>query len=231
MDGLRLVVFDARDLGWFRPLSAGADREADGAERSRFGLSPIWRAGAALHGAARVADASLGAASWGEALAWLVGTASRRGRPIASVQFWGHGGWGRMNMGRTVFDAGAFAAGSALADSIRELRRSLAGPEALVWFRCCSAFGASGRAFARAAADALGCRVAGHTHIIGFFQSGTHSLRPGEAPGWGPTEGVAYRSAGGGATNATPRPIGALKSSPLRPNTITCLQPDLPAGF
>src|SRR5690606_32670414 len=101
-------------------------------------------------------------------------------------------------------------------------RDSLAGPDALFWLRCCSAFGHTGRLFARAAADRLGCRVAGHTHIIGFFQSGTHSVAPGEEPGWDPREGVRFRDGS---------PAGALGSAPGAPNTISCLTLGLPAGL
>src|SRR5262249_37394608 len=97
------------------------------------------------------------------------------------------------------------------------------GPEALVWFRCCSAFGYdAGCAFAADAADRLCARTAGHTHIIGFFQSGTHSVRPGAKSSWDPAEGVRWE---GG------RAAGALGSSAFAPNTITCLRPSLPAGL
>ena len=70
-------------------------------------------------------------------------------------------------------------------------------------------------------ADRVGCRVAGHTHVIGFFQSGTHVLRPGETPSWSPTEGVRFDGS---------EAVGALGSSPFAPSTITCLHCDPPRG-
>lgn len=222
MTPLRLVVFDATDNGWWLGRVTGAPDDGPGGSRRTVGLSPVWRAGAALHALARRADGRLGASSWAEALTWAAGESERTGRRIASLQVWGHGGWGRMLLGRTALDRDAFAAGAALGPAIDRLRDAFAGPDALVWLRCCSAFGHHGRDFARAAADRLGCRVAGHTHVIGALQSGTHSVGPGERPGWDPAEGVRYER--GVAA-------GALGSSPTAPNTISCLRVDLPAGF
>jgi hypothetical protein len=114
-------------------------------------------------------------------------------------------------------------AAGALARSIERLARALA-PGALVWFRCCSAFGTRlGQTFAGEIAARLGARVAGHTHIIGVWQSGTHSVGPGETPAWDANEGV-ERDANG-------VPLGAAVSSALAPRTIHCLRPGLPQGW
>ena len=103
------------------------------------------------------------------------------------------------------------------------LRAQLAGPEALVWLRCCSAFGATaGRRFAGAAARRLRCRVAGHTYLIGAFQSGTHAVRSGEEPAWDPAEGV--------TSDAEGRATRAKGSGPFEPATISCLRLGLPEG-
>ncbi|AGP39838.1 hypothetical protein SCE1572_38310 [Sorangium cellulosum So0157-2] len=187
-----------------------------------IGLSPIWRAGALLHRMRGAADAWLAASSWAEALGWAARTARERGRKIASLQAWGHGGWGYMRLGASRLDEAALRPGSPLDAALDALRAELAGPDAVVWLRCCSAFGHTGQAFARALADRLGCRVAGHTYIIAFYQSGAHSLRPGEAPSWDPREGV--RFSGG-------EPAGALWSSRAAPNTVSCLTSDLPPGY
>ncbi|AUX46225.1 hypothetical protein SOCE26_077300 [Sorangium cellulosum] len=233
---LRLVLFDATDVGRGSGLwvsgprrrgegargAAGEPADPNGTAGASFGLSPVWRAGAALHRATGAADASLAATSWADGLAWAAHTARESGRKIASLQAWGHGGWGFMGLGETRLDEDALRPGSPLDATLTALRGELAGPEAVVWLRCCSAFGHTGRDFARALADRLGCRVAGHTHIIGFYQSGTHSLRPGEAPGWDPHEGVRFS---GGS------PAGATWSSRTAPNTVTCLARDLPRGF
>ena len=216
---LRLVVFDATDTRR-RTLPA---RTADGSAGTSPGLTPIWRAGAFLHCLARAADGRLAASSWGEALSWVARTSHERGRKVGSVQVWGHGGWGWMQLGETRLDQSALRPGHALAPAIDALCDCLAGPEALFWLRCCSAFGhTTGRHFARELAARLGAKVAGHTYIIGGLQSGTHSLRPGEEPGWDPREGVRYQ--GGEA-------IAALWSAADAPNTISCFSIGLPDGL
>jgi hypothetical protein len=170
-----------------------------------------------MHAMIGRADASLGARSWDEALRWAVSVSSREKRPIGSLQAWGHGGWGDMRMGASHLDERQLEPRSELAPLLDELRSTLAGPASLIWLRCCSAFGHRGRTFASGLADRLGCRVAGHTFVIGFFQSGTHVLAPGEAPSWDPAEGVRFDSG---------RAVGALGSSPFAPSTVTCLHFD-----
>lgn len=127
-----------------------------------------------------------------------------------------------MQLGKTRLDGDALRPNHELAPALDALRGCLAGPDALFWLRCCSAFGHTGRSFAQDLAARLGCKVAGHTHIIGFWQSGTHSLRPGEAPGWDPREGVRFQ---GRAATA------ALWSSVDAPNTLSCLSMGLPEGL
>ena len=77
------------------------------------------------------------------------------------------------------------------------------------------------RRFAARAASRLGCRVAGHTFIIGAFQSGTHVLRPGEHATWDEGEGVQRDAAG--------RAVEARWSGPSEPGTVSCLALDLPS--
>lgn len=146
---------------------------------------------------------------------------ARAERPIGEIQFWGHGRWGRVLIERESFDRSALAASHRLRPKLDALRERLA-PDALIWFRTCETLGArAGHDFARALADFTGARVAGHTFVIGYFQSGLHALSPGNAPSWEPTEGLAL----GTAEN----PERALGSGPLRPNTITCFTGELPA--
>ena len=80
-------------------------------------------------------------------------------------------------------------------------------PEALFWFRTCETLGATrGQRFAAAFGEAMGCRVAGHTFVISYWQSGLHVLGPGERPSWDQAEGLIAgkrrRSAPGGTLAA-----------------------------
>jgi hypothetical protein len=58
--------------------------------------------------------------------------------------------------------------------------------------------------------------------VIGFWQSGLHSLLPGQQPGWSVDEGL--------IPSDPPAPY-ARGSRPGAPNTITCLHGRIPDGF
>lgn len=184
--------------------------------RSRGHLSPIWATGAHLYRGAGRADAVHGVASWDEALAWLASQPA----PISEIQYWGHGKWGAALVGNDVLDEASLASRRAQLDAVRD--RLAADP--LIWFRTCETFGAdAGIAFAEQLADFFGARVAGHTHVIGFSQSGLHALAPGARADWSPAEGLA---------EGTPAaPVRAHGSRPWRPRTVTALASAFPAQW
>lgn len=184
--------------------------------RTRGRLSPIWAAGAWLYRGLRRVDAVKGVASWDEALTWL-GT---QREPIREIQYWGHGKWGRAFVGDDVLDAAALTDRRAQLEAIRERL----APDALVWFRTCETLGARpGMSFAERLADFFGARIAGHTYIIGFHQSGLHGVAPGTRADWSPVEGVAE-----GTPDA---PTKAKWSAPWRPRTLTALDGEIPAAW
>jgi hypothetical protein len=201
---LRLVVYDRTCRG----------------RRALPGLSAAWAAGTRLYGALGRVDAWYGASSWREALDWLADV--EPGRAIAEVQFWGHGRWGRALVAQEALDEAALAPHHPLGERLRRVRaRLVPGGEALWWFRTCETFGgAEGQRFARAFSRLLGCRAAGHTHVIGVVQSGLHTIAPGEEPGWAVDEGLRPDRSG-----------AALRSRLAAPNTITCFHGRIPAGF
>ena len=201
---LRLVVYDATQRS--RPPRA-------------LGFS--WQYGTQLYRALGRVDAAYGASSFADAFAWL--NSHQSSQPIAELQFWGHGKWGRAFIERESLDRGVLRPGHAHHAAFNAFRERLTG-DALLWFRTCETLGAQpGRDFAAALADATGARVAGHTFVIGFYQSGLHCLRPGQAPSWSDTEGLARGSAA--------QPEAALASHPSAPNTITCLSGRIPEGY
>jgi hypothetical protein len=202
---LRLLVFD-------RTPSAGRP------------LVGAWRAGSVLYRALGRVDAAFGAATWDEALAWL-GT-HEASRPIAEVQYWGHGKWGSVLVDRAPLDAASLAPGHPHRAPLERLRERLA-PGALVWLRTCEAFGArAGHDFARRLSDFVAsreARVAGHTFVIGALQSGLHGLMPGAAPDWSEDEGLA---------EGTPEaPTRAHTSVPSAPRTLTCFDGEVPQDW
>lgn len=186
------------------------------------GLTHSWIVGGALYRALGRLDAHRGVKSWAEALDWLATV--EPGRPIGEIQYWGHGKWGCALVDGDVLDERALTRRHPLHDGLRRVRERVASEGALVWFRTCETFGAQrGRSFARAVSDFFGCRAAGHTYIIGPWQSGLHSLAAGDEPSWALHEGLVE------GTPADPR--RALWSGPREPNTITCLHGAVPDGF
>ncbi len=177
----------------------------------------MWAAGSHLYRGLRRIDAAHGVDSWDATFAWL----ATLPEPITELQYWGHGRWGRALVDRDVLDASALT-GARRAD-LEALREHLA-PDALVWFRTCETFGAQiGIAFAERLADFLGARVAGHTFVIGFHQSGLHGLAPGCRAHWSPSEGLLA---------GTPEdPQRARRSTPWAPRTITCLAGRVPDAW
>ncbi len=191
--------------------------------RHGIGLSTAWSAGSVMYRGLRRLDATFGASSWEEALGWLATVAPDR--PIGEIQYWGHGRWGRVFVAQDVLDASALRPGHRLHRAIAAVReRLVGGGEALFWLRTCEAFGArAGIDFAQSLAEGLGARVAGHTFIIGAWQSGLRALAPGRVPTWSPAEGIAE------GTPESPR--RALGSGPTRPRTITCFSGEVPPTF
>lgn len=202
---LRLMLFDRTCTG----------------PRMRPGLSHAWWTGGHLYRALRRFDAWHGVESWEDGLAWLASVHGER--PITEIQYWGHGKWGELFVAREGLSAEALRPTHRLHRHLEAIRERLV-PEHLLWFRTCEAFGAErGQDFARRVTDFFGGRAAGHTYIIGLWQSGLHCLRAGEAPTWPVTEGLAQ---------GTPeRPEAALWSARRHPNTIHFLNGRIPEGF
>jgi hypothetical protein len=202
--GLRLIVYDKTCVG-----------------KLGLGLSRVWSAGRHLYRGLGRCDGAFGAGGFDEAFGWLAG--HRKDAPISEIQFWAHGKWGRLFLQRESFDRAAFGDGHRHRKSLEALRERLA-PGALVWFRSCETFGAAaGHDFARALTDFFGCRAAGHTFIIGYWQSGLHLLEPGNEPHWLTSEGLAKGS--------PDRPEQAAWSTIGAPNTISCFTGRVPAGW
>ncbi len=202
---LRVVIYDATDV-----VSA-----------SRPGLSPVWALGAKLYHRLGRSTHTVAATGLDQVLSWF--SALPPHARVADVQWWSHGKWGNAQLGGQHLDERALLRGSPYAAGIDALVRRMA-PSSLFWLRTCESFGASaGQRFARALADRMDCRVAGHTYVIGLWQSGLHSLSPGQHAHWSAEEGLVDGTA--------QQPKRARMSMPLSPHTIHCLKSSIPEGW
>lgn len=217
-DPLRLIIYDATQKR--RPQLGSGLRSRYGALLDR-GLGLSWQLGTSLYRGRHLVDGAHGAADFASALSWL--RSHEPSRQIGELQFWGHGKWGAIFIDREPLDRSVLQAGHVHHRAFQRFRERLT-PNALIWFRSCETLGAlAGHDLACALGDATGARIAGHTYVIGFFQSGLHCLKPGHRPSWSAQEGLALGTARD--------PKRALPSSPLAPNTITCLTGHIPEDF
>lgn len=184
----------------------------------RLPLSFAWWAGAVLYRVLGRLQVTIAASSWSEALDGLLAIE----HPIEGIQFWGHGRWGQVLIGRESMDVTALQDGHPLNPQLVALQRRLSGVR--WWFRTCETLGAqSGHAFAQKWSAFFDAPVAGHTFVIGFWQSGLHCLRPGDRPHWSDSEGVVEGS--------PHHPRRAAPAAPWHPNTITCFHGSIPADW
>jgi hypothetical protein len=185
------------------------------------GLSHAWTVGGALYQNLSWLDARRGISSWIEGLRWLA--EYEPSRPIAEIQFWGHGKWGNARVGTGLLDRSALAPRHPLRGPLDAVRDRLT-TDALWWFRTCETFGAlPGHDFARAWTDFFGGRAAGHTFVIAAWQSGLHGLRAGNVPTWPLSEGL--------RTGTPDAPTSAHPSRPWLPHTIHCLESRVPPAW
>lgn len=129
-------------------------------------LALSWRIGCFLHKLFGQLDDYHVATSWDDAFTWL----ETRPKPLTSIQLWGHGAPGTMWVAGEQLTHTHFGR---IVDSVT--------PETVVWFRTCSTFrGTRGQDFAVYLATLLKCTIAAHTRTIGVFQSGLHTIEPGQ---------------------------------------------------
>jgi hypothetical protein len=215
--GLRLMVYDETDIK--RTFSyKSLDGETEQLDID-IGLSHSWFAGGYLYRALGQVDYFKGFSSWDSALEWLATVGGDK--PIAEIEYWGHGSPGKVWLNGKHLNEQAFS--GVYANRLKAVVARLK-PSSTVWIRSCSVFaGQPGHKLARAWATGFGCRVAAHTHIIGPWQSGLHSIQPGQEPSWSDREGILAGTAA--------KPTKMKTSTPWAPNTITCLRSDIPKGW
>lgn len=209
---LKIMIYDQT------PLLDGLN------DATQDGLALSWKWGGKLYQMFHRFDLVISALSWEHAIEQIL--YKTQDCPIGEIQFWGHGWPGAAFVGSDRLDIYDFLEGhrSELANFLIQLSSQL-DADSLVWFRTCATFcGAKGQAFAYHLSDLLGCTVAGHTHIIGPWQAGLHTLKPHQDPYWSVGEGIA---------EGTPSRVKKAKTSTpfTSPNGISCLTSKIPKGW
>lgn len=230
-DGLRIMIYDETDVRtWASYATKLKDHTPDAVDNVldhavenldiELGLTHSWWAGGKLFRLLRRFDHTRGFNNWPAALEWIANLEPEHS--IKEIQFWGHGSPGRAWIHNRPLTASSFEH-KPHRDPLMRIKTRLT-EDSLIWFRTCSTFaGTRGHAFAKTWADNLGCRIAAHTHIIGLWQGGLHSIKPNENPQWPDTEGI---------KDGTPDKIKSmLWSRPWTPNTIFGLRSTLPKGW
>jgi hypothetical protein len=186
-------------------------------------IGSSWALVADYFGLMRLCDIVVEASSWEQAFTKMAAL-----KRVDEVQVWCHGWAGSATIGKGAradrFSAASFEEGHEHFRSLRAFSNRLQ-PDALFWLRTCASFaGSPGHRFAKTLATFLRCRVAGSTHNIGFpWHSGIRSLRPGFAPSWPLTEGIA---------EGTPdQPKKFLPSGSVRPNTLFFMKTRIPEAW
>jgi hypothetical protein len=180
--------------------------DASEEDRNPF-LAASWFWGARLYKARNKLDHYKGVRSLDEMIEYVLKFDS-----VDELEFWGHGREGAF------FIDNKRIGWNNLAERFGDMR-NVFHDDSLIWWRTCSTFhGEYGHRFAATAAEVFKCRVAGHTFIIGPWQSGLHSLEPGQDPYWPENEGDKNKSE-------------VRSSAPWHRNTIFCTKADIPSGW
>lgn len=183
-------------------------------------LRMSWVTGGLFYRLFRGVEQTRGFDNWLEALKWLAEV--EPDKKINSIQFWGHGSPGRVWINGEFLSIRSLIASSKHRYLLLNLKERLT-PESVIWFRSCNVFSAKeGHIFATAFSQFMGCKIAAHTFIVGPWQSGLHTINPGEQPNWSREEGLKKKADG---------TVEKLWSMPWSPKTIFCLTGKIPKGW
>lgn len=225
---LKLMIYDKTDVRsnvkQLKALVPEDFGERHGIDLDRLdfeipvGLTHSWFAGGKLYRLLRWVDTSAGFDNWGDALDWALSF----DQPIQQIQVWGHGSPGKSWLKDEPLHRNSIRRGPH-AERLKAISERMTD-DGVIWFRNCSVFcGSRGRNFAKMWANGMNCRIAAHTHVIGAWQSGLHTIGPGEEPSWPENEGIA---------KGTPDRVEKCKNSlPWLDNTVFMITSGIPKGW
>lgn len=176
-----------------------------------------WITGGSFYKKFRGVECYKGFDNWPSALQWL--SEVEPNKKINSVQFWGHGTPGRVWINGDYLSARSILEKSEHHAQLTKLRDRM-DKDSVFWFRSCNVFaGQEGHLFAVAISKMLQCKIAAHTHIVGPWQGGLHTIGPDETPSWSLEEGLKKNKDG----TLVPK-----WSMPWTKNTVFCLTGKIP---
>ena len=151
-----------------------------------------WRTPRILEMAHTQANLVMGASNWDDAITKIIDACTsikRNGKPLGVIQFWGHGMPGVPMMGEHRLSYPAFKDNSSSLYARLCQMRDLISPATYLWFRCSSFFsGEMGRNAVEHFTNFFRCKLVGHTHKIGFIQSGCYVVDIKDKPRWPVTD-------------------------------------------
>lgn len=179
-----------------------------------------WITGGKFYKMFRGVEHHAGFSSWEDALKWL--SSLEEGKKINSIQFWGHGTPGRVWINGDFLSIRSVIPQHSHNSLLHALKARLT-KDSVIWFRSCNVFaGSEGHLFATIMSSFFNCKVAGHTYIVGPWQSGLHTITPEQRPSWSKEEGLKNKKDG---------TVEKLWSTPWAPNTIFCLTGKIPESW
>lgn len=179
-----------------------------------------WITGGKFYKLFRSVEHHDGFDNWIDALNWI--SEVEPNKKINSIQFWGHGSPGRVWINGDALSIRSLTYDSPHYYFLKKIKERLA-TDSTIWFRSCNVFtGSDGKFFSIAFSQFMQSRIAGHTYIVGPWQSGLHTIKPGQRPSWNISEGLKKEEDG---------KIKKLWSMPWEKNTIFCLTNKIPEGW
>lgn len=195
----------------------------DDTDRKYFGLLRLsWIIGATLGRLFGVFTLAYPAKDWTETLQWMIDYSEAHQKKWSEVQFWCHGSWGAVILGKSRLTA--LTARREYKNKLQELQEHME-VSGYWWFRTCGSFASTlGHSFAKTLVQTLDRDVWAHTYLVHLWQSGLVRHTPERTTCWWPVEM--------GVKEGTPeRPTKMKLSTPFSTRTLLALRLRIPPRF
>ena len=150
-------------------------------DKTQSWLTASWWFGAALRSLRPGKDVILHVNSWADMVEQL---SKLPEKSVTRVEYWGHG------LSSAVECNNDLLTYKEVYPLLERVAHVMSGPDALWFWRTCKTFwGVPGFQYASECVRVLGCRVAGFSHKIWWWQSGLRYMGPEDSPEWDHKDG------------------------------------------